>query len=476
MWFLCIIRRLEMLLLLFVLLFDEVKAINKETKINGKDSLHDGHKKSTYHYNLRKVYVRNARKLNASCLDGSDAAFYISRNKRNRNWIIRLQAGGSCVLFSECYERRNTAFGSSKYLPQFMTGTFLTSNDATINPTFHKWNKVYIPYCSGDLFIGRKQASRHDYGMPMLGHYIVTSIVNQLIQDYKINNKHSKILFGGASAGGLGMLSNVDYVAKMVKPAKIFGYNDGGWFTLYRNFLEPKGYGSPVFLSSLHYLFRYLWDGFVDESCRAEMPQPAACLYGEFVIRYLSTPIFVMVSRWDSYQLKELNNDKYRAVNLPPRTHSETEYLGEFGNNTFRSIRRLIKSKRSGVFSPACVSHTFAGFNQTEAEITKNFKIAGVTSYGALSEWYVSRGRKGTYVDAPSERPYCNPTCCTKFCLRCSKQTVIVVTGVKRNVTPVENRLIELTATTRRNQASKQRRSMSTLLMNVFVIFSLIQW
>lgn len=80
-------------------------------------------------------------------LDGSDAAFYISRNKRNRNWIIRLQAGGSCVLFSECYERRNTAFGSSKYLPQFMTGTFLTSNDATINPTFHKWNKVYIPYC-----------------------------------------------------------------------------------------------------------------------------------------------------------------------------------------------------------------------------------------------------------------------------------------------------------------------------------------
>ena len=64
----------------------------------------------------------------------------------------------------------------------------------------------------------------------------------------------AQILFGGASAGGLGMLSNVDYVAKMVKPAKIFGYNDGGWFTLYRNFLEPKGYGSPVFLSSLHYV------------------------------------------------------------------------------------------------------------------------------------------------------------------------------------------------------------------------------
>ena len=50
------------------------------------------------------------------------------------------------------------------------------------------------------------------------------------------------------------MLSNIDYVAKMVKPAKVLGYNDGGWFTLYRNYLEPTGSGAPEFLGTLRYV------------------------------------------------------------------------------------------------------------------------------------------------------------------------------------------------------------------------------
>ena len=80
-------------------------------------------------------------------IDGSNAAFYISRNRKSRHWVIRLQAGGSCVMYSECYDRQKTAFGSSKPLQDYITGTFLTSDDPKINPTFHKWNKVFIPYC-----------------------------------------------------------------------------------------------------------------------------------------------------------------------------------------------------------------------------------------------------------------------------------------------------------------------------------------
>jgi hypothetical protein len=38
---------------------------------------------------------------------------------------------------------------------------------------------------------------------------------------------------------------------------------------------------------------------------------------------------------------------------------------------------QLLKSDKSGVFSPACVSHTFAGVNESEAAITMEYKIAG---------------------------------------------------------------------------------------------------
>jgi hypothetical protein len=49
--------------------------------------------------------------------------------------------------------------------------------------------------CSGDLFVGRKHAKDHGFGLPMLGHYIVTSVVRQLIRDYRINTKHAKVKY-----------------------------------------------------------------------------------------------------------------------------------------------------------------------------------------------------------------------------------------------------------------------------------------
>ena len=59
------------------------------------------------------------------------------------------------------------------------------------------------------------------------------------------------------------------------------------------------------------------------------------------VIQYLSTPIYVMVSQWDSYQLKELILQKYRAIRLPPSSYHEAVYLARFGNNTHRSLRKV---------------------------------------------------------------------------------------------------------------------------------------
>ena len=71
----------------------------------------------------------------------------MSRNPDSPNWVIRLQAGGSCISQQECLDRRMTSFGSSKHLRRTLTGTFLTSDDPKQNPTFHKWNKIFIPYC-----------------------------------------------------------------------------------------------------------------------------------------------------------------------------------------------------------------------------------------------------------------------------------------------------------------------------------------
>ncbi|KAL9989249.1 hypothetical protein ACROYT_G003778 [Oculina patagonica] len=375
-----------------------------------------------YKYNLKRTAIRDATNRNALCLDGSEAVFYLSRNPESKHWVVQLQAGGSCGTYDSCLDRSKGSFGSSKNYSDFMTGTFVASDDPAENPMFSSWNKVFVPYCSGDVFVGRRGKNKNGHGMNMFGHFIVKAVFLQLIEDYRINRSGTKILFGGASSGGLGMLANIDFIQELVKPAEIRGYNDGGWFTLYPNFGETANAGPPYFFKVLSYMFHTLWGGFVDESCRANMPKAEACLYGELVFKYLSAPVYVFVAQWDSYQLQELVHSKFPTMRLPPELPSEAEYLGKFGKNTHRSLRRVINSKKDGVFSPACFMHAFSGAdNVTNSDQTLACEIGGKTPYKAFSEWFISNGTRGTYVEEPLDKPECNPSCCSKLCLKCRK-------------------------------------------------------
>ena len=45
--------------------------------------------------------------------------------------------------------------------------------------------------------------------------------------------------------------------------------------------------------------------------------------------------------------------------------------------------------------------------------------LAGQTAYKALSEWFTSDGKRGTYIETPKQAPSCNPTCCSSLCYKC---------------------------------------------------------
>lgn len=385
--------------------------------------------------NLRRTAIRDAVNRNALCLDGSEAVFYLSQNPDSKHWVVQLQAGGSCGTYDSCLDRSRGSFGSSRNYSDFLTGTFVASGDPAENPMFSSWNKVFVPYCSGDVFVGRRGKDKNGHGMNMFGHFIVKAVFLQLMEDHQINKPETKILFGGASSGGLGMLANIDFIQELVRPAEVRGYNDGGWFTLYPNFGETVNNGSPYFFKVLGYMFHNLWDGFVDESCRANMPKAEACLYGELVFQHLSAPVYVFVAQWDSYQLQELVHSQFPTMRLPPELPSEAEYLGKFGKNTHRSLERVINSQKDGVFSPACFMHSFSGDSLSYTARTLGCEINGKTPYKAFSEWFASNGTRGTYVEEPLDRPECNPSCCSELCLKCRKPKPTVA---KENHDPTE--------------------------------------
>ena len=46
---------------------------------------------------------------------------------------------------------------------------------------------------SGDVFVGRMLKKNHPYRLPMLGHYIFTAVIEDLVRLYKINGKKTKV-------------------------------------------------------------------------------------------------------------------------------------------------------------------------------------------------------------------------------------------------------------------------------------------
>eukprot|EP00794_Sanderia_malayensis_P016178 gene16178-17803_t len=420
-------------------------------------------KEDRYKNNLVLTDIKNAQKFNATCIDDSDAVFYRSIYTSSQNWIVHLQAGGSCISESDCLERSNGPLGSSIHMDYSLTGEYTLSDDPKINPTFHSWNKVFIPYCSGDVFVGRMLKRDHPFRMPMLGHYIVTAVIKQLIRDFRINRKGTKILFGGTSAGGLGVLANVDMVQQLVYPAKVKAYNDGGWFTLFPNFgetfLSPD---LPKFFNFFTHIFENYWNGYVDETCREQMPKAAACLYGELATKHISTPLYVMVAQWDSYQLTRLIAGRYRSISLPPKKHNERAYLAKFGNNTYRSLAAVTSQSRSGVFSPACHCHTFLtscfeGSTSCQYPPSNKYSIKGQTAYKALSEWFTSDGKKGTYIEKPKQLPSCNPSCCSSLCYKCNLRTG-KVGNEKRQQGGVDNTSTNSTPMSRKKARNLRRK------------------
>ena len=106
----------------------------------------------------------------AVCLDGSPATYYLSKGSNATKFLFHLQGGGWCQTITECLTRSKTALGTSIHYPAFMdlrtvdqppapaghvqTGHDAFDRDEAVNPLFHDWTFVYMPYCDGNSFAG----------------------------------------------------------------------------------------------------------------------------------------------------------------------------------------------------------------------------------------------------------------------------------------------------------------------------------
>ena len=106
------------------------------------------------------------------------------------------------------------------------------SADASENPDFASWNKLYIPYCSGDMHAGTQTEPNPSLGgWYFSGHNIIAATVAHLAANASgAYPAPTHALISGGSAGGIATIMHTDFFAEQWPHAIVKGNPGCGFF------------------------------------------------------------------------------------------------------------------------------------------------------------------------------------------------------------------------------------------------------
>ncbi|KAM7418648.1 hypothetical protein PAMA_015989 [Pampus argenteus] len=377
---------------------------------------------------MRLLFLKNTQ---VTCNDGTAAGFYLKEFRGSRRWLLFLEGGWCCHSKETCDSRYQNIprLMSSSGWPQTKRGSGILSSQAEENPHWYNANIVFIPYCSSDVWSGTGPAptppSRPRQGREkerdrnantteytFMGSLIIREVIKDLIP--KGIKQAKVVMLSGTSAGGTGVLLNIERVASQLEQlgaeTQVRGLVDSGWF------LESKQQRSPNCPETVSCspedaikIGLRLWNGVVPDRCRQlyKRGEEWQCFFGHKLYSTLTSPLFVVQWLFDEEQL--------RVENIYMGGQSLSEEQWQYIQNLGRELKNSLRDV-TAVFAPSCLSHTV---------ITKsnwmNFQVRGTSLPRALHCWdrslEATRNNRTPAKGCPfhlvdtCQRPQCNPTC-----------------------------------------------------------------
>ncbi|XP_060205300.1 pectin acetylesterase 8-like isoform X1 [Lycium barbarum] len=343
--------------------------------------------------------LHSATAEGAVCLDGSPPAYHLDMGHGSglRSWIITIEGGGWCDKISNCYNRSNGRLGSSTkmQLQQPPTYTFggILHNDPKTNPDFYNWNRVLVRYCDGSSFTGDVEDVDPDTKLYYRGARIFKAIMDDLSQKGMRNAENA--ILSGTSAGGLSTILNCDkFRSFLPENARVKCVANAGFFINAKT-ISGTSYIQEMYnrVVTLHGSTKNL-----PPSCTSAM-EPSLCFFPQNVVPYVHTPMFIINSAYDSWQINSTLVPAYldpqRAwdhckAQISNCTLSQRIIIQAFGVEFLKTFMGVTPCYTRGYFITSCHTHgrimwTNYWFN------TISLTILDKTIAEAVGDWYFDR-------------------------------------------------------------------------------------
>uniref|UniRef100_A0A8C4HY20 Notum pectinacetylesterase 2 n=1 Tax=Dicentrarchus labrax TaxID=13489 RepID=A0A8C4HY20_DICLA len=328
-----------------------------------------------------------------------------------KNTQVTCNDGTASLLFlgGWCCHSRETCDSRYQNIPRLMSssgwprtkrGTGILSSQVEENPYWHNANI----FCASNHLLSAEYT--------FMGSLIIREVIKDLIP--KGIKLAKVVMLSGTSAGGTGVLLNIERVASQLEQlgaeAQVRGLVDSGWF------LESKQQRSPNCPETISCspedaikIGLRLWNGVVPDRCRQlyKRGEEWQCFFGHKLYSTLTSPLFVVQWLFDEEQL--------RVENIYMGGQSLSEEQWQYIQNLGRELKNSLTDV-TAVFAPSCLSHTL---------ITKsnwmNFQVRGTSLPRALHCWdrslEATRNNRTPAKGCPfhlvdtCQWPQCNPTC-----------------------------------------------------------------
>ena len=378
----------------------------------------------------------------ALCNNGDAAVFYyrphVGEDNRNR-WLINLNGGGACGGGDSCaarwcwcrslegpdgcpFAKETTNFSMANMNGDTRAtisgdGIFLRGDADRPNP-LGAYNQVRIVYCSSDTWAGTRRDAPFDsvhpktgepvaFSIHFLGRRILDAALATLRRDgvpalrYTLSNARDlpdlddavELVLSGDSAGGAGVIGNLDRVAALLRehntgctgatcPLVVQGLIDAAvgpelarldfstsvWAELggdtYGAYMSYADAASQQNLGTIR-----------DESCRewhrANAPETGyQCGDGSHILRHhLTTPFFVRMALLDQLISDNYISSGYSDPDLGPLTLQSFAVILQRELAAFPELPETAEegdamTRAPGVFAPACTKHDTIHDNQ----------------------------------------------------------------------------------------------------------------